>query len=87
MKKMSDTKNYDRLYLYTYNNGAFSPPQNTKDVLSIYMQWRWMTTLYEILKTVFGKVVALCEISKEKGQRESTFSFRSYREYLWHVAF
>ncbi len=53
---------------------------------SICMQWRWMTTLYEILKTVFGKVMALCEISKEKGQRESTFSFRSYQEYLWHVA-
>lgn len=34
---MSDTKNYDRLHLHTYNNSAFSPPQNTKDVLSEYL--------------------------------------------------
>lgn len=51
-----------------------------KDVLSYCMQWSWMTTQYATLKTVFGKVMALCEISKEKGQK---FSFRSYREYLW----
>lgn len=70
---------------HTYNNSAFIPKtsQNTKDVLGICMQWSWMTTQLEILKTVFGKVMALCEISNVKGQRESTFSLRSYWEYLW----
>lgn len=77
------------LILNTHNNAAFIPhtAHNTKEVLTICMQWRWMTALYEILKTDFGKVMALCEISKEKGQGESTFSRTSYWEYLWHVAF